>query len=344
MSSLISSPPNTTFLMSNLYEGVLALLDKCQNLEVGKPPCQNPFLNKDVNIILNSHDSLDEIFKLCNSDKKYKVTDLINCLKSVNVTVKKEDIFLKGKKLIIGGEDFTFQLMKADRYQGYAVMESGLINEQVTVYTDIFSAYLFFLGLQSAYITSLGSDYYFLYFDAGSLNDALQNPTSWLSLKRTVSDNINEVLRTIRALNDEVVITSIMLNSVIANALSKFQSVELRLLKMTNEGRAYKIYEELLITLFSDSPLYRNKELISSLETSFKALLPSAGRFLNGEDKTNEGYHAYKAISWLYKYLITWQTEHLANFMREFAEADKISTNNNGKGYKVLMGYTLKWD
>ncbi|NON62111.1 hypothetical protein [Acidianus sp. RZ1] len=83
--------------------------------------------------------------------------------------------------------------------------------------------------------------------------------------------------------------------------------------------------------------------MLSSLETTFKALLPAVGRFLNGEDKTNEGYHAYKAITWLYKYLVTSHSEHLANFMRELAEADKIATNNGGRGYKALMGYTLKW-
>jgi len=89
------------------------------------------------------------------------------------------------------GGGYAFQIMKVDRYQGISVLESNLVREQVTVYADLAAVDLFFLGVASAYVTSVGTEYYLLFFSEETLPQAMKSPRMWLSIKDSLANSLS---------------------------------------------------------------------------------------------------------------------------------------------------------
>lgn len=349
----ILSPPDSSILLSMLYEGLLLLKAKCGNhIDVknlhelcnldGKTIKFNftgndmkalNALSKKYNIKLPKN--FDEFRNLM---RKFNLTDLV-----IKIKIEKGKAFLVGTQSFLENidreEKYSFQIMKVDRYQGITSLESGLIDKQVTCYTDLSGIYLFFLGLSSSYVTASESEgkdnYYFLFFDIGTLNHSLENPTFWMPIKNILSNGLKEVLDKTKKIVNELVILSVLLNISAIENLKKgnIKMAGFRLIRISKEGNTYKVYEDIPLSIFVAQKIYEEKELASSLQKALEVLIDPVSRFLNGRDSKGDGYHAYMALRFLFYYVTTGNPEYLEYFYRELHIANEIDPN---KGY-------LKW-
>ncbi|MGC9069355.1 MAG: hypothetical protein ACP5IZ_10360 [Thermoprotei archaeon] len=347
----ILAPPNSSILSSMLYEGLLRIKSKCSddiNIQCLKELWEK-LLEEKRGIIFNfvGNDIKNTLRSL---SKKYntQITDFksfVNFMKNIHpqdliidVKITPDKEFLVGNRLFTNerkGEGYAFQIMKIDRYQGITSMELNLINEQVTVYADISGLYMFFLGLLSSYITTTERDYYFLFFDTSILPFALEKPEKWIDIKEKVSKDLKNVLNKIRSANDEIITLSVLLNALAVESIKEqnLTFTSLRLVRVTNEGNTYKVYNDIPLEIFVNQKIYKNEKTLENLQEIMNQLINPASRFINGNDKDGDGYHAYLALKYLYSYVITGNSEHLQKFYRELHEADKI---------KPSQGY-LRW-
>uniref|UniRef100_UPI000AD1A7B9 hypothetical protein n=1 Tax=Sulfuracidifex metallicus TaxID=47303 RepID=UPI000AD1A7B9 len=135
-------------------------------------------------------------------------------------------------------DKLSFQIMKVDRYMGISSMESGLMKKRVKCVTDLSGAYLFFLGLISSNVITIGKDYYFLLFDTSQIPDCLANPLAWLSVKDQLKADLRNALMRVRRVSEEIIsLESLLDSSVISEMrLKGLEQVNLRLLKISDEG------------------------------------------------------------------------------------------------------------
>jgi len=347
----VNFPPSSTLLSSLLYEGYIFIKSRCGDQptldcvkssweEVEKSNINFNFIGDDIRYTKYT------LKKLCGNDKVTNLKSLAVCLSKsdqytkgltsmeVDLKVKGKGGFLVGTNNFIQGsngkEGYSFQIMKVDRYKGISIMESDLMNEQVTLYTDIPGLTLFLLGLTSAYVSFVDGNYYLLTFSEDVLPLVLESPTNWISIKSELSSSLSDVLNQLRGLDDELVMLSVLLNEVVIEKLRSFplSNVNLRLLKVASEGKTYKIYEEFPLQIFKRWSL--GKGFMESLQSLFHQLLRPASLYLRRRDKNGDGYHAYMALRYLYSYVITSNGEHLTKCLREIHAAHEI---NKSGGY-----------
>lgn len=336
----IFSPPNASVLSSMLYEGLLFVKSICGDyvdLECLKELWDR---KKDVN------------FDFVGNDVKYigirNFNDFIKYMKTVtpqdlNIYVK---VNPKLRKVFVGTKSFideerkkghySFQIMKVDRYKGITSTELNVINEQITVWSDLNGVYLFFLGLLSAYVTAIRgrgiNNYYFLFFDVTELPVILQNPKNWMIIKDNITNELREILNEMKDAMDEIITLSVLLNSFAIKNIKEqnVKFVNLRLVKISNEGNTYKVYNDVPLSIFVDQRIYMDEKLFEGLQRALKTLVYPASKFINGTDKKGDGYHAYMALKYLYSYIVTSNSEHLEKFYREIHEAERMDST---KGY-----------
>lgn len=358
MKAEILAPPNSSILSSMLYEGLLYIKSQPQCLDEINIQCLKVLwenlLKKDIrfNFVGN-----DKKYALASLSKKYnmQIVDFkgfINFIKDIDpqdliidVRITPDKEFLVGNRSFINegsGERYSFQIMKIDRYQGITSMELNLINEQVTVYADISGLYMFFIGLLSSYITTIEKDYYFLFFDTGILPFALENPKDWMEIKEKVAGGLKNVLNRIRSLNDEIITLSVLLNVFVVKSIKEqnLNYTSFRLVRISNEGNTYKVYDDIPLEVFVEQKIYKNEKVLESIQNIMEKLIDPVSRFMNGRDEKGDGYHAYLALKYLYSYVITGNGEHLQKFYRELHEADKI---NPLQGYLRWVSQKLIW-
>lgn len=341
----ILTPPDSSILLSMLYEGLLLLKygdqvdaeDVWELSGLNKKRIKFRFTSNDLKTLsekcnINPPKNFDE-FR--NFIKKVKLTDSV-----IKVKVEKGKGFLVGTTSFLENanqkERYSFQIMKVDRYQGISSLELGLIDRQITCYADLSGVYLFFLGLSSAYITTVSErkkdDYYFLFFDISTLNYGLKNPASWMSIKNALSENLKKVLDKTKRIVNELIVLSVLLNISVIKMLKEenIKMAGFRLIKISNEEKAYKVYEDIPLNIFATQKIYEEKDLVLTLQKTLEILIDPISKFLNGIDEKGDGYHAYMALRFLFNYVITGNLEYLTYFYRELHIADEIDPN---KGY-----------
>lgn len=349
----IFSPPNASILSSMLYEGLLFVKSICGDyvdLECLKELWDR---KKDVNFDFVGNDVK---YALRRIGIKNDFNDFIKYMKTV--TPQDLNIYVKInpelRKVLVGvksfiekwwkEESFSFQIMKVDRYKGITSTELNVINEQITVWADMNGVYLFFLGLLSAYVTAIRgmgiNNYYFLFFDVSELPLILKNPKNWMIIKDNIANELQGILNEMKDAIDEIITLSVLLNSFAIKNM-KEQNVNfanLRLVKISNEGNTYKVYNDMPLSIFADQKIYTNEKLFDGLQRALKILVYPAAKFINGTDKKGDGYHAYMALKYLYSYVVTSNSEHLEKFYREIHEADKM---DSAKGYLLWVSKKL---
>jgi len=346
----IHAPPNSSILLSMLYEGLLYIKSRCSD---ANDQCLKGLWDKDVKFNFVGNDIRHTLEK--ELSKRYNVQlrdfkSFVNFMKNIVpqdlvIYVRISDKqFLVGDERFVGGgiKGYSFQIMKADRYKGITSLELNLIDEEVTVYSDINGLYLFFLGLLSSYITTVGNDYYFLFFDTGELPRVLQRP-NMVIIKNSIANDLRDVLNHVQSLNDELITLSVLLNIMVIKIIKdeNVRFTSLRLVRIKNEGgKTYKVYDDMPLQIFADQKIYENEDELQQLNYIMKRLITPASRFIRGNDRKGDGYHAYLALKYLYSYIITGNTEYLEKFYRELHEADKI---NSEEGYLRWVSQRFIW-
>jgi hypothetical protein len=200
---------------------------------------------------------------------------------------------------------------------------------------------MFFLGLISSNVITLNNEYYFLLFDTSEILNCINNPSMWFSIKDELKNHLIKTLNRTKRIDDDIISLETLLNTEVIDLMKKegLEVANLRLLKIIAEGSTkkrkgkketmiytYKVYNDFPIQIFSNMKIYGNMNFIKSLARVVDFLINPASNFLNGRDK-GDGYHAYKALKYIYMFLVSNHVEYLSNAMREIYEASKINEN-----------------
>lgn len=249
----------------------------------------------------------------------------------------------KGVALLIGTQSFiekgdveedgyAFQIMKIDRYTGISSMESGLFAKQITTYADLSGLLMFFAGLASSYVVSMKTNYYFLFFDVATLLSwvlagGASNMRNWMNIKDELSKKIGERIKKYGDIDDEIILLSVLLSSDLLERLRRsfVNYVGFRLVKVSKEGGTYKIYVNMPLRIYPYIKLERRgiegmeKELDKLIELAsgfIKNKKKRGGRKAAGKGDSNDGYHAFMALRYLYLYVTTGNPEYLSMMRR----------------------------
>jgi hypothetical protein len=148
------------------------------------------------------------------------------------------------------GEGVSLQIMKVGRYQGFSVMESGLLAKQVTLYADIPALLAFLVGLNtSGRSVQFGhNDFYYLFVFLSPhtqlrLMEGSSDPELYMELKRRVVDEVVDIITHTRLFDELLVYLMVHLNpDIVARDL---QEVGVNLFWIHAEGRTFKVHEHL---------------------------------------------------------------------------------------------------
>jgi hypothetical protein len=344
----IQTPPDGTLLSSMLYEGLLRIKNKCMT-QLTKECLKSGLLeilgDKNIDFRFTGNDVRYVKFKRLDSDF---IEFLFKNIETLDLRIRVELVREKGKmKVKVSSpsssraqKEYSFQIMKVDRYKGISSIELQTIDEEITTYADMNGLLMFFYGLASSYVTTVRTedniDYYFLFFDIETLlRDVLGgNPTGWLDIKDHVVLAIRDVIRRFGEFNDEAITLAVLLNTYVLESLKKLnvQNISFRLVKVRGEDRTYKVYVDMPIGVYIKHKLYEDIELVNELSGVLSVLLEPAGRFVRGRDEYGDGYHAFKSIRYLYNYIASGSPVYLFNMYREVLEAYN-SANRNKASY-----------
>ncbi|MEM0233593.1 MAG: hypothetical protein QXL22_06205 [Candidatus Nezhaarchaeales archaeon] len=371
----ILTPPDATLLSSMLYEGFLKMVSECSN--EAEEECVRKVLRelkeKEIDFRFTGNDIKYTLGKI---SKEFKVNlrtfqDLMDFLQSMrfqNLRIAMRVLRTeKGVALNVGTPDFiksgkegySFQIMKTDRYMGLSSSDYGMFKEKITTYTDLSGLLIFFTGLASSYVTSSRfkkeTNYYFLFFDTETLlSYVLEGDIGkWMDIKKDVSENIRQIIEEYGDINDEAITLSVLYNIQVLEELrgGATSYVGFRLVKVSMEGYTYKIYVDLPLRIYARRRIYEDikgeKELAEEISRVIEVLIPSASRFVRGADRFGDGYHAFKALRYLYLYVTTEDPSYLAMMYRELHEAYQISSRNGDRGagryLRCFLRHTMRF-
>ncbi len=353
----VNIPPNPSLLTSFLYEGLLKIRSVCPD-DVSIE-CLNKVWSSLENkrfsfrfVRPNDTKSINKVLSLCkdisevqpSSSKKNEFEIFIECLKNMKlseISISQIKVIPgKRKQLqLVGSEEFlrepskaeergySFQIMKAERYSGIASLEMGLLNKQVTLYSDLPTVYLFFLGLLSSLVTDVDGEYYFLLYESSFLPQVFKKPDIFIDIKDEVIKELSETLSMLRSWSEEIVTLSILFNPNLINKMTSKEIgslIDFRLVRIKFEN-TYKVYNDVPLSIYIGQKIYEDKDLIQALYSNIKDLTPRASKFLRGKDPTGEGQHAYLALKYLYAFAITGNYSFLIKYYRELMEAYRAS-------------------
>ncbi|GBC69906.1 hypothetical protein HRbin01_01611 [archaeon HR01] len=153
-------------------------------------------------------------------------------------------------------DGFSIQLFKAERYTGLTSTELKFTTEQLTTYLSAELLLIGLLGIYSSFVARVfekSQYYYFLFFDAGEINQILNDPidlATLLSLKNDVRDEIQRIVE--KHYSEELLLTDLMVNVRLQRKLaqSNRSMISLHLVRVALEGQAYKVYQHLPLKIY----------------------------------------------------------------------------------------------
>jgi len=285
----LSISPDTTFLNSLLFEGLLFVISKGGNkikfedlnkisiandglAEIYSKLDDNVLNNLSINTVgKNDRPFWQNLFSSFNiiikeDDKITSYNHILNKLKSnsKNLIISRDSEIgynISGKNFIIDkGEITAPQLFKVERYTGITSLESDLSSEQITVRCSREVLLIALLGLYSSFILTTRilnkTSYYFLFLTPEEFSNLIyEKNISLIDTIFRVKDKIKDSLKDIldyAQLSPEALIIETLLNLSFIEALEKnnLDKVSLMLFRIDHEGQTYKIYEQIPIYIY----------------------------------------------------------------------------------------------
>jgi hypothetical protein len=285
----LSISPDTTFLNSLLFEGLLFIMRKGENkikfedlnrisiandtlVEIYSKLDDNVLNNLSINTVgKNDRPFWQNLFNSFNiiikeDDKITSYNHILNKLKSnsKNLIISRDSEIgynISGKNFIIDkGEITAPQLFKVERYTGITSLESDLSSEQITVRCSREVLLIALLGLYSSFIITTRilnkTSYYFLFLTPEEFSNLIyEKNINLIDTIFRVKDKIKESLKDIldyAQLSPEALIIETLLNLSFIEALEKnnLDKVSLMLFRIDHEGQTYKIYEQIPIYIY----------------------------------------------------------------------------------------------
>ncbi|MEM0023811.1 hypothetical protein [Thermofilum sp.] len=366
----VLTPPDETLLSSMLYEGYLRIVSECgeeATEECVSKAVQQLLEEKEVYFGFAGNDlkyTLNKISKEFNVDQsefsglkfllKLKVQDLAVAVRLVKLSSGK-DAVLVGTSGFDGTAGYTFQIMKVDRYKGISSPESKVFWKDVTTYADLSGVFLFFTGLASSYVTRVreveeGESYYFLFFDTETLLNRVigGNLRNWIAVKDELLKRIKERIERYGGINDEAITLTVLFNTYLLEELERSQVryVGFRLVRVNREGQTYKVYVDMPLRVYHGRRIYESigedREAVERINRIVDTLVEPAARFVRGRDDVGDGYHAFKALRYLFMYITTENPLYVGMMHRELHEAYRARKSRGKPGAERYLACFLK--
>jgi hypothetical protein len=291
----LSISPDTTFLNSLIFEGLLFAIKNVPN----------KIKFEDFDKINVTNDSFVEVYSKLDDNVLNKLTINTvgrndapfwqNLFKSFNITIKEGDKITSyshilnklknnsknliinrdfeigyniiGKNFIIDkGEMTAPQLFKVERYTGITSLESDLSTAQITVRSSREILLLALLGIYSSFVITTRildkTSYYFLFLSPEETTKLIyERNINLIDAIFRVKDKIKESLKDIldyAQLSPESLIIETLLNLSFIETLEKsnLDKISLILFRIDHEEQTYKIYDQLPIYVYKKSLTY----------------------------------------------------------------------------------------
>lgn len=386
-------PPDTTFLSEVLYEGLLYLINRVSAEINFKEVHFNPeFLSGEykelddgrvdrIRITMAGNDNINaRIFeKIGLTDIKSRKTyydllkllkenaDRINSKENIDLSIKiaKKDVLmdLNNKKEGISAP----QLFKVDRYTGLSSLDMDYTPQQLTLYFSKETALIALLGIYSSYVSSARQQqqnyHYFLFFSPDEIVKMLaEGNRDLIESMFTVKEEASNELRSIigKYPMNELMIMEISMSVKLQTLLSEhnLDKISLILFKVATEWQSYKIYEQIPITVVTESPFRRairgfrdQEKFLSNLAEALSpnGAILTALSTLNKKNKYAEADNILKAVQSLYRFVIIGDVQGWFGFNRELMNAYSKLVNSSKhterkraeryKGILAKLGY-----
>lgn len=359
---VIALPRDLTLLSSMIYEGLLFTVQfsraKSHGFVLNLP---NDFLVtalkklKDeriskIGIKMTTTDNIREkiftIIGVGDTNEKAYSDFILKVKKYANKFITTRNIKLsiqfgkhdsKDAMIVDADEGLSAQLLKIDRYTGITSLESNYTSKQVTLYTSKEALLLFLFGLYSSYVTQQRGTtplFFLLTFSPEEIEDMLNNIEDQEYIKklfRTKNSVINILSNVLNNTSvDEALLLEVNLNTEIRRLLERenLNRISLVLFKIAQEGRTYKIYEQLPITIHRE-PKSCNvikkyfKDPEGFLQKLAEVFRPGSVIFevMRGADNYKEADNILRAVYNIYKFIILGDISGWYGFLREINNA-----------------------
>ncbi|MCR6692318.1 MAG: hypothetical protein MRT15_07995 [archaeon YNP-LCB-003-016] len=377
----ISYPVDGTFLSSLLFEGLLYTMSKsdCKinvnSVEFGDAKFISQIYAelddqriKNIKVPMVGNDNINkklfEKFGFTGLASKKTYSDLLNTLKSIceKITITRElNISAKLKKDYIlvdlddKSEGIQAAIFKAERYIGISSAEAKLISKHLTQYFSKEVTLILLLGLYSSFIATVAwqrqqRSSFFLTFSTEDIMKLLRGANrEQIEIYFEIKDEAMNALRNIILKNphNELLFTEMALNVQLQKLLREknIDKISFTLFKVTLEGQIYKIYEQIPLTILSESPFSKvaskffNKksgDLINYLHWLFSS--PNSIILNSLADPNNPVYsNMISAVNAMYRFVMLGDIQGWFEFIRELYNAHEKTKNEKGESEYIKI-------
>jgi len=283
-------PPDSTFLSSVLYEGLLYLVkNSASRFDFREIDFESEFLSRaykeledskidKIRIVMTGNDNINtKLFEKLGVQAQSRKTfyDLLKLLKENFASIKSKEVI--DLELKIAKKDNLIdikkksdgiaapQLLKIDRYTGLSSLETEFTSQQLTLYTSAEVVLIALLGIYSSFVCSIRQQqqnyYFFLFFSPDEVLKMLGTAEKEFVRKcMMLKENAMEELRnTIMSYpSNELIALNCALNLKLRELLESenIEKISLLLFKIAPEGNTYKIYETIPIEIYRKLEFY----------------------------------------------------------------------------------------
>jgi len=238
-----------------------------------------------------------------------------------------------------GGPALSLALFKScDKYGSMRVWEFGPISAQVGQKLSPAAALICMLGLYSSYVDRVGNVNFLLPLDPAEVAEALNalqllntSPAEAISVRLEIRDVGRDVIRefTEAAVMPPAILSRLALSVKLSKAFegSRLEALRMRLVKVVEEGRIYKIYEDLPVEARRE-PYVRgalSRELSEHVSPK-SPLMRCVTQFVRkglgrAAQLCEENDHVLKAVEALYRLVALKDVTALSDYVRILRDA-----------------------
>jgi hypothetical protein len=376
----INYPVDGTFLSSLLFEGLLYTMSKsdCKinvnSVEFGDAKFISQIYAelddqriKNIKVPMVGNDNINkklfEKFGFTGLASKKTYSDLLNKLKSIceKITITRDlNISAKLKKDYIlvdlddKSEGIQAAIFKAERYIGISSTEAKLISKHLTQYFSKEVTLILLLGLYSSFIATVAwqrqqRSSFFLTFSTEDIMKLLRGANrEQIEIYFEIKDEAVSALRNIILKNphNELLLTEMALNVQLQKLLREksIDKISFTLFKVTLEGQIYKIYEQIPLTILSESPFSKvaskffkgSRDLINYLHWLFSS--PNSIILNSLADPNNPVYsNMISAVNSMYRFVMLGDIQGWFEFIRELYNAHEKTKNEKGESEYIKI-------
>ncbi len=254
----------------------------------------------------------------------------------------KVEIDTKNKYILVSTdakESLQLPIFKPDRYKGLRLPEAGVVTEMFRFGIGMEAALIGLLGMGNAHVASIGGMHLFLFIDPSQAAEVIastalgRDPRKYA---RALLDARDAGAQALRGLGDaliyvEAAVSRLVIDLGVRRAMrsGNIRRLNLRLVRVDEEGNTYKIYGDTPLSMGSEEAEYAEalaRHLDPGKSPLIWCLKREAMRLrMKGVQPCEESTHVVNAVLWLMRYVSTGSAYFLAQYVRELINAADVA-------------------